>query len=46
MKGIAPKDVTMGDIYRYSIPFCLIEVLALAICFFYPKIVLLIPNWM
>lgn len=46
MKGIAPKDVTMGDIYRYSIPFCLIEVLALAICFLYPKIVLLIPSWM
>lgn len=46
MKGIAPKDVTMGEIYRYSIPFFLIEVLGLIICFLYPKFVLFIPNKM
>jgi len=46
MKGIAPKDITMGDIYRYSIPYCLIEVLALIICFVYPQIILFIPGRM
>jgi tripartite ATP-independent transporter DctM subunit len=39
MKAVAPKDTTMGDIYRAAIPFVLCDILAIAIVFAFPQIV-------
>jgi len=44
MKGVAPPDIGMGDIYRSVIPFVAIQGLGLAIIMIFPQIVLWLPN--
>ncbi len=44
MKGIAPEDITMGDIYKASLPFILCNVLAMAVILLYPAVVLYLPG--
>jgi TRAP-type mannitol/chloroaromatic compound transport system permease large subunit len=43
LRGVAPKEVTTGHIYRGVIPFVMIQVLGLAILAFFPGIVTLVP---
>ena len=44
LRGVAPKEVTTGHIYRGIAPFVLIQVLGLAILWFFPAIVTIVPN--
>ena len=44
MKGIAPKDITLIDIYRAALPFMACNVAVLLIVLFYPMIVLYLPG--
>lgn len=44
MKGMVPKDVSMGDIYRSIIPFVLLQLTGLIICMIFPQICLYLPN--
>ncbi|WP_179380389.1 TRAP transporter large permease [Jannaschia marina] len=44
LRGVAPKQVTTGHIYRGVIPFVLIQVLGLAILWLFPSIVTIVPN--
>ncbi|SMX42317.1 TRAP transporter large permease [Actibacterium lipolyticum] len=44
LRGVAPKEVTTGHIYRGIIPFVLIQVIGLAILWFVPSIVTIVPN--
>ena len=44
LRGVAPKEVTTGDIYRGVAPFVLIQVVGLAILAFFPSIVTIVPN--
>lgn len=46
LKGVAPAGVNMGDIYRGSFPFVLLQALGLALCMLFPQIVLYLPNLM
>jgi len=46
MKGIAPEDVTMVDIYKGTTPFVLIKVVCLFLCLFFPAILTFLPNLM
>jgi tripartite ATP-independent transporter DctM subunit len=46
MKGVAPKDVTMGDIYRAAMPFVLLDILAIAIIMAFPAIATSLPSIM
>ena len=43
LRGVAPKEVTTGHIYRGVFPFVLIQVLGLAILWFFPSIVTIVP---
>ncbi|MBO9477525.1 TRAP transporter large permease subunit [Shimia sp. R11_0] len=43
LRGVAPKEVTTGHIYRGIIPFVLIQVLGLAILWCFPSIVTILP---
>ncbi|MCZ4351456.1 TRAP transporter large permease subunit [Roseovarius aestuarii] len=43
LRGVAPKEVTTGHIYRGVLPFVLIQVLGLAILWFFPSIVTVFP---
>lgn len=44
LRGVAPASVTTGHIYRGIIPFVLIQVLGLALLWFVPSIVTIIPD--
>ncbi|WP_306113984.1 MULTISPECIES: TRAP transporter large permease subunit [unclassified Roseovarius] len=44
LRGVAPKEVTTGHIYRGVFPFVLIQVVGLAILWFFPAIVTIVPN--
>lgn len=44
MKGVAPTDTTMADVYRAAIPFLLIGVLMMALIVLFPQIVLWLPS--
>jgi tripartite ATP-independent transporter DctM subunit len=46
MKAIVPKSVTMGDIYRSIIPFVFVQFFLLALCIYFPKLVLWLPSVM
>lgn len=43
LRGVAPKQVTTGHIYRGVGPFVLIQVVGLAILWFFPQIVTIVP---
>jgi tripartite ATP-independent transporter DctM subunit len=44
MKAMAPKEVTLADIYRSIIPFVLVMAVGLAIVMIFPQIALWLPN--
>jgi len=44
LRGVAPREVTTGHIYRGVLPFVLIQVIGLAILWFFPGIVTIVPN--
>lgn len=44
MKGVAPPDTKMGDIYRAAIPFLLCDAVVLALLMLFPQISLWLPT--
>ncbi|EBA16430.1 TRAP transporter, DctM subunit, putative [Roseobacter sp. SK209-2-6] len=44
LRGVAPKEVTTGHIYRGILPFVLIQVVGLGILWLFPAIVTIVPN--
>jgi TRAP-type mannitol/chloroaromatic compound transport system permease large subunit len=46
LRGVAPASVTTGHIYRGIVPFVLIQVLGLAILWYFPGIVTIVPDLM
>ena len=44
MKAIAPKEVSMVDIYRSVIPFIGLQLLGMAICLAFPQTILYLPK--
>lgn len=44
LKSVAPPEVTMGQIYRSSLPFLALQALGLAICIIFPEVVLWLPR--
>lgn len=46
LKGVVPKEVTIGDIYTGIIPFVLLQLLMVVVCFAYPDLILWLPKQM
>lgn len=46
LRGVAPKGVTMGDIYRSIIPFVGLQALGLALVMIFPRLALWLPSMM
>jgi tripartite ATP-independent transporter DctM subunit len=46
MKGVAPRDTTMGDIYKAAFPFILCDLIVMAFLILFPGLVLWLPNLM
>ena len=44
LRGVAPRDVTMLDIYRSIVPFVCLMLLGLGLCIAFPEIILLLPE--
>jgi len=44
LRGVAPKEITTGQIYRGVIPFILIQVAGLALLAAFPSFVTILPN--
>ncbi|WP_114287029.1 TRAP transporter large permease [Candidatus Halocynthiibacter alkanivorans] len=44
LRGVAPSSVTTGHIYRGIVPFVLIQVAGLALLWWVPQVVTIIPN--
>jgi TRAP-type mannitol/chloroaromatic compound transport system permease large subunit len=44
LRGVAPPSVTTGHIYRGIIPFVLIQVVGLALLWFFPGVVTIVPD--
>lgn len=45
MRALAPKDVTLIDIYRSIVPFFFLMVLTIIILMIFPQIAMWLPNW-
>jgi len=45
MRAMAPKEITLMDIYRSIIPFVLIMTLALVLVMVFPQIALWLPEY-
>ncbi|MEM7507489.1 MAG: TRAP transporter large permease subunit [Pseudomonadota bacterium] len=45
MRAMAPKEVTLGDIYRSIIPFVAVMIIALALIMTFPQIALWLPDY-
>ncbi|MFO1098381.1 MAG: TRAP transporter large permease subunit [Xanthobacteraceae bacterium] len=46
LKGVVPKEITTLDIYKGIIPFVVLQLLALALAFVFPQLVLWLPRAM
>lgn len=46
LRGVAPKEVTMSDIYRSIIPFVGLQALGLAVVMIFPQLALWLPGTM
>ena len=46
LRGVAPKGVTMGDIYRSIIPFVGLQALGLVLVMIFPRLALWLPGTM
>lgn len=44
VKGVAPKDISIGDIYRGAVPFIVLQLIALTLLMIFPKLVLWLPS--
>lgn len=45
LKGIAPPELSMGDIYRAIIPFVVLQLIGLALTISFPSLVLWLPRY-
>jgi TRAP-type C4-dicarboxylate transport system permease large subunit len=45
-KAIAPKGVTMWDVWKSVLPYCLLHLLGMVIVMLFPDVFLYLPNKM
>jgi TRAP-type mannitol/chloroaromatic compound transport system permease large subunit len=46
MKGVAPSDVTMGDIWKAVTPYVIVDILCIALIMAMPGIATVVTNLM
>ena len=44
LRGVAPPEITTGDIYRGIIPFVIMQLIALVLCYMFPGLALWLPK--
>jgi len=46
MKGVAPEDTSMGDIYKAALPFLACDAVAMGLIMLFPSLALYLPGLM
>jgi tripartite ATP-independent transporter DctM subunit len=46
LKSVAPKDITLQEIFRAVIPFIFLQIAGMLLVMFYPGIALWLPQWL
>ncbi|MBN2231304.1 MAG: TRAP transporter large permease subunit [Deltaproteobacteria bacterium] len=46
MKGVTPSNITLVDIYKGVIPFCILQIGVLILCFIFPCLLTWLPGFM
>ena len=46
MKGVVPENITLVNIYKGVIPFCVIKIAVLILCMIFPALLTWLPNLM
>jgi TRAP-type C4-dicarboxylate transport system permease large subunit len=46
MKGVAPPDVTMSDIWKAVTPYVIIDIVCIALVMAFPILATVVTNWM
>jgi len=44
LRGVAPSDIPMTDIFKSALPFLALQVVGLALCMFFPQIITWLPR--
>ncbi len=44
MRGVAPKEISTGTIFRSALPFLALQTIGLTVCIVFPEIVLYLPR--
>lgn len=44
LRGVTPKEIPMSDIYKASLPFLGIQLIALVVCMVYPSVITWLPQ--
>ena len=45
VKGVAPPEISIRHIYRGVVPFIVLQLIGVGIIFFWPKIVIWLPQY-
>ncbi len=46
MKGVTPSDITLMDIYKGVLPFCILQIGVLVLCIVFPSLLTWLPSFM
>jgi tripartite ATP-independent transporter DctM subunit len=44
LKGVAPREISLNQIFRGMVPFMIIQVIAMVVLYFWPQLALWLPN--
>ncbi|MFC2969801.1 TRAP transporter large permease [Acidimangrovimonas pyrenivorans] len=44
LRGVAPPEIPMGDIFRSALPFLALQVVGLVLCMVFPEIIIWLPR--
>ena len=46
LKSVAPRDITLQEIYLSVLPFIVLQIIGLLIVMFFPDVALFLPKWL
>ncbi|SEM70261.1 TRAP transporter, DctM subunit [Palleronia pelagia] len=44
LRGVAPPEIPMGDIFRSALPFLFLQIVGLAVCMLFPQVIIWLPR--
>jgi TRAP-type mannitol/chloroaromatic compound transport system permease large subunit len=44
LKGVAPREISLNQIFRGMMPFLVIQIIAMAVLYYWPQLALWLPE--